>query len=492
VEELLAPQTLDPQHQQGLNQVVRDLSDLHSRLQTSSYRDIESHPRITITGDWNQTCLVNLMTLIQNQGMNRKMFNDGALTTVDKMLDLVDPFLLPFSTLKRFLTSEVIEELILNALQSNDPEGTLQAALEEKAQENGANWPEGKEGERLIKQMEQLMEMYALARENGRLPDDAKWYHWDFDPGRSTLDDFIPDLISAPDRVIPSQAMVRFGTVDPDDSPVEDNTNGRGLTVQRIVMKGVAEAPYPASSNCVGQIKDYEITINNYGHIENGRFVSDYIEYEIDLNCCEGEEEEEEGDISYPEPPSEPIAYFPGDDYALFAGAIAGFGWVEEETKYCFGLNAQFYPGMSIGACGAQPGIGLQLAYDYAGFGEDSVYRFTDQGFQLRPQLLLQSPILPNVHLISGLSVPVGFGQQKSEGFGEASVRNRRSFGLSLTTGLTVELPKWQFQVQTDLAGWQRQTFFDPDFPEERSQDSDFWLLANKGNLLTFIAGLRL
>ncbi|RMG67163.1 MAG: hypothetical protein D6722_13695 [Bacteroidetes bacterium] len=480
-----APPTLDAQHQQGLSAITRDLADLHSRLQTSSYADIQNHPRITISGDWNQVCLVNLMTLIQNQGLNRKLFNDGALTTVDMMLDLVDPFTAPFSTLKRFLTSEAVEELIMQALQANDPEAALRQALAEKAQQNGTSLPEGAEGERLQRQLTQLMEMYALAQENARLPKDAKWYGWDFDPGRSTLDDFVPDFISPPDRVIPSQAMVRFGTVDPADSPVQDNSNGRGLTLQRVVMKGVAEAPYPASARCVGQIQYYSITIHNYGHVENGRFVSDYIEYEIDLHCCNEEDE----DVAYDG--TEPISFFPGEDYPVIAGGILGYGRVSGDNQLCLGAAAQYYPGLPLGPCGAQVGVGLQTMYAYTGFSQPD-YRFTNQALTVAPQVLVQAPVIPNLHLISGLSVPFTLGGQRTVSAGQTQRQSQRSFGLSLLAGLSVELPQWQLQLQTDLLGWQRLTTFSPDTPDERNTRSEVGLRLNKGNPVTVTVGKRL
>lgn len=473
--------TLNDLHKQGLNAIVQDLSKLHTRIQTSSYTEVKNHPRITITGDWNQVCLTNLMTLIQNQGLNRKLMNDGAITTLDMMLDLVDPFMAPFTTLKRFLTSEVIEEMILEAIKSDDPEGTLKEKLEEKIKENNASLPEGAKGERLLKQMEQLMELYQLAQENKRLPEDAKWNSWDFDPGRSTADDFLPDYFFPPNRVIPSQAMAQFRTVDPDDSPVDDNTDGKGLTLQRVIMMGVAEAPYPASSKCVGQILDYKITIHNYGHVKDKKFITDYIEYEIELNCCEEEEDE---NISFIEPTSEPISYLPGGAHDLGIGGSLGYGRVSSDNLFCGGLVAQYFPdGLRVNPCGARPALGVNLKYDYQGNSDDN-FSFQQNNFIVEPQLMLFSKILPQLDLISAVSVPVGFGTQRNEFSGQVNEQNINRFGVNLTAGLSIDLNKWQVQAQTDVLGWSRQTLTDPNFPDESSTSSDFSLGLNKRNAL--------
>jgi hypothetical protein len=470
--------SLDKQHQQGLAQIVKDLSNLNNPLQTSSYSEIENHPRITISGDWNTTCLVNLMTLIQNQGLNRKLINEGGFTTTKMMLDLVDPFLAPFSTLKRFLTSEAIEKIILDAIGSDDPEGRLKEKLEEMAEANGAELPSGKEGDRFMKQMEQLMEMYQLAQENSRLPKDAKWNSWDFDPGRSTLDDFIPDLISPPDRIIPSQAMARFGMVDAEDSPVEDNSDGKGLTVQRVVMKGVAEKGYPANSPCSGQILDYEITINNYGHVDSkGNFVSDYIDYEIELNCCDKDE-----DANYEEE-NEPIVYVPREDYKLALGGNLGYGNTEGDNLFCAGARAQYFPDVYIGPCGSRPVAGLDLNYDYQGFSDES-YSFRQQSIVAIPSIQLLTPVIPDLYWANGINLPLSTGKSVSESSFQTNETQISSIGLGLNTGLFLQLSDWQVQLQTDILGWSRQKFTDPDNPNSSSASSNKFVNINKENSL--------
>ncbi|MEM8890129.1 MAG: hypothetical protein AAGD28_19290 [Bacteroidota bacterium] len=477
---------LDAQHQQGLSAIAKDIANLHSSLQVSSIAAIKNHKRINIEGNWNQACLVNLLTLIQNQGINRKMMNDAALTSLDMMLDLVDPFLLPFTTFKRFLTSEVVEEMILDALKSDDPEESLNDAIDALGEKNNIDMENSAEGDKVKAKLKQLMDMYALSKENAKLPDDAKWHGWSFDPGMSSLDDVL-SMVTEVDHTLLSQAMVRFGTTPKDENPVEDSGKGEGSIQQRLVVKGVADKPYPKSQNCKGQILDYEIVIKNYGHVEDGKFVSDHIEYDIILNCCE----EEDGNISYEPGASEPISYIPGTDYAFLPAGIVGLGRSEGDNLFCIGASAQFYPDMPLGACGAQPALGLQVKYGYQGNSADGS-SFSQSQLQLVPQALLLSPIIPNLRLISGLSFPISFGNQVSSFSGQDFKDNINSFGVSLTTGLSLELPNWNIQLQTDLASFIRTTTSSGSSPGSEFTESDFGFWLNKSNPLTVSVGKRI
>lgn len=477
---------LDAQHKQGLSAIAQDIADLHARLQTSSRAEIENHDRITIEGNWNQVCLVNLLTLIQNQGINRKMMNDAALTSLDMMLDLVDPFLLPFTTFKRFLTSEVVEELILEALKSDDPEASLNDAIDELGEKNNIDMENSAEGEKVKAKLKQLMDMYALSKENATLPDDAKWHGWSFDPGMSSLDDLL-SMVTDVEHTLLSQAMVRFGTTPEDENPVEDTGKGEGTIQQRLVVKGVADKPYPKSQNCEGQILDYEIVIKNYGHIEDGKFVSDYVEYDIILNCCEDEDE----NISYGSDYGEPISYIPGEQYAFLPAGIVGLGRSEGDNLFCIGASAQYYPNMPLGACGAQPAIGLQAKYGYQGNSTDGS-SFSQSQLQLIPQALLLSHIIPNLRLISGLSFPISFGNQVSSFSGQDFKDNINSFGVSLVTGLSLELPNWNIQLQSDVASFVRTTTSSASSPGSEFTESDFGFWLNKSNPVTLSVGKRI
>lgn len=487
--EYYAPSGLDDNHWEALGQIATDMANLQNKATTRSRQEMIDYPRINLSGDWTLTCLANLFTLLRNQGINRTYFNRGAAASLNTVMNLIDVITLPFSGLRRFLTSQAVQEAIKEALSADEPEDEFIENIKEMLEENGESFPEGAEGDKLEAQLRDLYELRALALENTRLPDDAKWEYWTFDPGNSTMDDLGEVFgMTNSNPLIPSTAMVRMGTVPEEDNPLEDPEDDEASVAYKLVLKGVANRPYPANSACAGQIEEYDVEVTNYGHYEDGKFVSDYIVYDIYLDCCK----DDDGDISYEGFESTPIAYLPGDDYQFLVGGIAGLGIENQETSGCLGLTAQYFPDASVGPCGSRPAVGLKTAFDIGGTSNDaSSFRRTN--LNITPQALLFNSLTPRVSYLGGIGVPINIGRNTFMNSGSMSTftDNISSIGVSAIGGLAIDFDPFQLQVQTDLLSWHRITTTPNNNPSSSFTDNQWGLGLNKGNEVTVAAGFR-
>ena len=471
----------------ALNQIEKDMGALKGTFRNRSIGEIEAIPRISISGNWNQECLTNLFTLIQNQGITRKYLNGGLSASIDGMMNLASLISIPIRGLVKVVSTKAIMEALKSAISKKDFVKEVEKKIKE---ENDGKFPEGEAGDKFRKRLEHLYELKDIIQHNkaGQKVDieaEYLWKLWAFDPANSSLDD-LASLAGMENSkpILPSTAIARFGEVDPDLNPMDkrDVKAGKGKFALKTIIKGVAETAYPANSVCKGQIESYEITITNYGHYKEKKFISDYITYDIELYCCEEEEEEEE--ISYlEEPQTEPISYGPGTDYNLLVGGGLGVGRQQDENSLCVQGIAQYFPNLPVGPCGAQPAVGLKAGLDYSNF-DNGFSSNTNTALKLEPQLLLFMPALNNqVSILGGLSFPFSFGNRTFESTaGEIQKDNVNSAGVALTTGLALHFPNWVFQLQTDLASFHKTTFKSQDQPDIRSSIDDFSLGLNKNN----------
>ncbi|MEL6672738.1 MAG: hypothetical protein AAFR61_11125 [Bacteroidota bacterium] len=485
----VSAQKLDADHNKALDDIRKDLLKLKSKFQVSSVAAIENHDRITIEGDWNPACLAELLSLLANHGILRKNLNDGAAASAATAGNLFSMIAAPVVGLAKAIRNKIVLELLKAALGKKDFVSSMKKKI---AKERKKGFPKGEEGKRLEKKLEQLYELYELIKKNEKLDKKDKWILWTFDPGNSTLDDFLSVFGKKnSDPTIASTGIARFGTVPDDESPLdqEDLDEGKGQLVLKAVFKGVADKPYPANKPCKNQLKSYSVEILNHGHKGKDKkgkdiFISDYIEYKIKLECCGSDDE----DANYDYGETEPISFLPAGDDGLLVGLSGGIGYAQEELGLCVGLRGQYFPQASIGSCGARPGVGLGIDYDFAR-NQTEFSTFTNQAIKITPEILLLSPLLENVALVTALQAPLSWGGNTYTDSGGMTFRDDLSSrGLRLASGIALNFNGLVIQATAPVVSLIQTKVSPEGNPNLGSTSEAFSFGLNKDNLVNIMA----
>lgn len=187
-----------------------------------------------------------------------------------------------------------------------------------------------------------------------------------------------------------------------------------------------------------------------------------------------------------------PASTRPGEDYKALIGASAGVGRTSLDNLACVGINAQYFPNFSSDTGGVHVAIGTQAGYGYRGNTSD-VNNYWQTEISVTPQVLWYFPIIPNVQFISGLSFPITFGRESSQYDGQPSFRmDRNTTGVAATTGLSLELRKWNIQVQADVANYIQTKVSYPNSPGTETTSNTYGVWLNKGNGIHVIVNRRI